>query len=432
MKFIITVVAALGLAIGFAMLAMEDPGYVVLARAPYAVRMPLALFILAVCIAFAGLYLLFNFIGGVLRAPGDWRKWRLRVKQRRAQTHTMQGYARLIAGQWPQAEKKLLARLPHHPSPLLNYLGAAYAAQQQNQPRRRDAYLAEVLARYPAQWLAIGLTKSRLHAQAGEWAAARAALEQLAKRAPKNIAVARLRADVCRELQDWDALTKLMPTLSKLRAFPPGELARREQAAYAHYLASPALRQGADEYSSKAFQSLPADKQKDPGVVAGYVRQLLRVGEPVRAEKILRRALNRGWDARLVYLYGRTATAFTDDQIKLTESWVKKYGAHAELTLCLARLHQRARRWEKARAYYFEAVAEGGRAEARVELGALLERMGESEAALICYREGMAEFAPAPDAHATPPAAGQLVDVSARDMEMNNGEPADATPILRQ
>lgn len=422
MKLVITTLVTLGAAVGFVLLAVQDPGYVVVARAPHVVRMPLAFFVLAAAAVFAALYLLLNFIAGAVRAPGRLREWRERRGRARAQTHTAQGYAGLIEGDWAEAERRLLSRMEYNQSPLLNYLGAAYSAQQQGHLRRRDRYLDEALARHPKQKLAITLTRARLHCQAGEIAAARAALEGLRLSAPKSAAAARLLADIYREQRDWAALTALLPKLERLQAYPPAELAERRRAAYSGYLALPAG--GAGEAAEAAdagaaarrFHALPRAARKDPAVIAGHCAALIAAGEHAAAEKTLRRALNRGWHAQLAALYGQ-AEADAEAQIKAAEAWAKKYGESPELTLAQARLHRRARRLEKARGLFMRAVADG--APARAELGALLEEMGDKDAALRCYRQG---FAPAPDearllpsaesaqltesAEATPPPAG--------------------------
>ena len=411
MKLVILLLVTLGAAVGFVLLAMEDPGYLVLVRTPYTVRLPLALFVLIVVAVFAGLYLLFNFIVTLLRAPKMVRKWRERSHQTHAQLCTMRGYASLIEGDWSSAEKKLLTNLRHNKSPLLNYLGAAFAAQQRGHLVRRDQYLADALAHHPQQQLAINLTAARLHYQAGEVVESRDVLEQLRKTAPKSVPAARLLADVYRELKDWNSLATLMPSLVRLKAFPPDELAAREKLVHENFLSSPALLQGDGERSEKAFKSLPRARKKDPAVLAGYVRQLIKAGEHVPAERTLRIALNRGWNAELAYLYGKTETAFVGDQLKLVKSWARKYGSHADLTLTLGRLYRRDRQFSKARDLFGQVISGGGRREeACMDLGALLEELGETDAALRCYRQGMAALAPELEIdEALPAAVGELV-----------------------
>lgn len=397
MKLVITTLVTLGAAVGFVLLAVQDPGYVVVARAPHVVRMPLAFFVLAALAAFAVLYLLFNFIAAAARAPGRLREWRERRGRARAHAHTAHGYAGLIEGDWAEAERQLLSKMEYNQSPLLNYLGAAYSAQQQGNLRRRDRYLDEAQARHPKQKLAITLTRARLHCQAGEIAAARAALENLRLTAPKSAAAARLLADIYRAQQDWAALAALLPALERLRAFAPAELAMRRREAYSNYLALPGGLPGdaGPARAAQKFNSLPRAARKDPAVIAGHCAGLIKAGLHEGAEKALRKALNRAWHAELAALYGQVEWDAAR-QIKAAEGWEKQYGERAELTLALARLHRLARQLEKARELFMRAVADG--APARAELGALLEEMGDKDAALRCYRQGFA----APDAELLP------------------------------
>ncbi len=390
MKTLLIILVTLAAAVGFAMLALQDPGYVLLSRTPYTVRLPLALLVLLVLLAFAALILLGNLLTGILGAPSKTRAWWRRRHQARAQQHTMHGYAGLIEGNWSAAEQKLLSKLEHHQSPLLNYLGAAYAAHQQGGSRRRDHYLAAALEHHPQQHVAINLTAARLHYQCGEIVEARQVLETLRRRAPRNVAVARLLANVYQELRDWNSLLTLLPALQRLKAFPPQEQSARSKSAYEGYLSSPALLHGGGAPPTVAFNALPASRKKDPDIIAAYARQLLKVGEHRLAEQKLRATLSKKWAAELAYLYGKTETSFTDQQIKFVKSWAQRYGSHADLTLTLARLYRRAGQLEPARDLLSQVIANGGRAEARVDFGSLLEEIGDTEGALICYRQGMA------------------------------------------
>ena len=394
MKTIIAALITLGLAVGFASLALEDPGYVVLSRAPYTVRLPLALFALFAALGFLLLYWFFNLLGALLRAPKRFAKWRLRRNQTNAQIFTMRGYAKLIEGDWASAERKLLNLLPHNKAPLLNYLGAAYAAQQLGNARARDRYLADALLRHPAHRTAIRLTQARLHFYAGELVQARDALEKLRARAPNNIAAGRLLAEVYRQLADWHSLAKLLPLLVRIKAFPPHQLATWEQLAARHFWASPALLQGDGNRPTQTFNALSAKQRKKPQQIAGYCRLLIDCGKHATAEKTLRRALNRGYHAELAALYGRVETAFTNDQIALVKSWLKKYGEHADLKLAVARLCRRARRFDEAREFFAAVINEDGRADAHLELGELLDAIGDVDAAMRRYRQAITALAP--------------------------------------
>lgn len=425
MKHLLAIVITLGVAVGFVLLALEDPGYVMLTRAPYTVRLPLALFVLLGLLSVATLYLLVGCIGAIRGVPKKVREWHKQRTQNRAQIHTMQGYVGLIEGNWSQAEQALLRKLQHNHTPLLNYLGAAYAAQQQGNLPRRNQYLTAALAQHPQQQLAINLTAARLQYQAGELDEARKVLEQLRRSAPHSVAPARLLAEVYRQLGDWSSLLTLLPVLVRLQAFPPTELAAQEARAYERYLTSPTLFQD-DTHPSEAFNTLPADRKNTPAAIAAYSKQLLKVGEHALAEKTLSAALKKNWDAELAYLYGKAEVGTTHQQIQLAESWAKKYGSHADLTLTLARLYRRAGKLEKAMELFRQVIEMGGRKEAHADLATLLEEIGDPEGALLCYRQGQA----ARDTKAKGSTYATLANPDAQDSKADASTEPQAMPMI--
>ncbi len=388
MKLILSILVALAGAIVLAKFALQDPGFVVLAWDPYTIKLPLLLFILILLLAFAAAYLLFNLVASLFRAPKKIGQWNERRTQRTIQNKTMQGYARLIEGEWSKAESALLSRLSDNRSPLINYLGAAYSAQQQGHHHHRDKYLDDALAKYPKQQLAIELTRARLLYQAGEIATSRECLEKLHKRFPKCVPVVRLLTDSYRDLGEWAALVKLAPTVQKMNAFSPEETEMREKMAFEQYLSQPKLVQGELE---NTWQSLSYSQKRTPRVVAGYARYLIHTGAMVQAEKLLRKAINRHFDSELAGLYAKAETDFITDQIKLAESWAKNHFEDQNLQLTLARLYRRNEEFERAQALLKQLISNGDKAkEACIELGGLLEQIGETEAAMICYRKGLA------------------------------------------
>lgn len=423
MKLIITIIIALAVAVGLAMLSMEDPGYVVLSRDPYIVRLPLLMFVLILFLGFAVLYMLFNFIVGVFRVPKRYGKWRDQSKENSAHKHTMLGYAGLIEGNWSKAEQALLKKLEHNKTPLMNYLGAAYAAQQQGQLARRNQYLDDALEKHPGHQRAINLTRARLLYQAGEFAESRNHLEALRKGASKNIPVVRLLSDVYKELGDWSSLIKLLPVLKKLDAFSEEEIIQREQLAFDNLVSSPALLQGGADRNKTAWKSLPSSKRKDPKLVAKFVSQLIKADKLKEAEKELRTALNRKFDSELIYLYGKVNSSYLEYQIQLAESLLKKHSENADLQITLARLYRYNHEYEKSRNHYKLSITAGGRNEAYTDLGALLEQMGEKETALFYLKKGIA---------ALYSQNGEKVDAPASDeiVLLEDGSGVDAKEVM--
>lgn len=446
MKLVITIIIALAVAIGLALVSLNDPGYVVFSKEPYVVRLPLLLFVLLLVLGFVLLYLLFNSIVGLVRAPKRYRQWRHQSNEHTAQKYTMLGYAGLIEGDWGKAEQALLKKIEYNKAPLMNYLGAAYAAQQQGHTAQRNRYLDEALKKHPRHQLAINLTRARILYQAGEIAEARNHLESLRKSVPRNAPLARLLADVYQALGDWSSLVDLVPALKKMNAFPAQEMSRRERLAYDNLISSPALLQGEPDRPATTWKSLPSAKRKNPEMVASYVNQLIKAGKFKEAEKNLRSALNRKFDAELMYLYGRVKSPFLEYQIQLVEAIRKKqkqYSAHPDLLLTLARLYRYSNEYEKAKQYFEQAISAGGRYEAFMDLGSLLEQNGDKEGALFYLKKGVEALAANTDDHLKDHRAthqlttrqmgqGEVVFLQeGSDAEGNEAGGRDAMPVVR-
>ena len=76
----------------------------------------------------------------------------------------------------------------------------------------------------------------------------------------------------------------------------------------------------------------------------------------------------------------------------LAEGWLQKRPQNGVLLLALARMSLRNRLWGKARSYLEASIGALPTAAAYRELGVLLERMGESDEAIRCYRSGLGFF----------------------------------------
>lgn len=430
MKLVLVIILTLAAAVGLSVLSLDDPGFVVLNWEPYVIRLPLLMLVVLIIVSFLLLYLLFNFIAGIFRAPKRYGKWREQSCQNAAQKHTMQGFAGLIEGNWSNAEQALLTKLEHNKAPLLNYLGAAYAAQQQGNTQKRNRYLDDALSNNPDQFIAITLTRARLHYQAGEITGARDCLESIRKSAPKNAPAVKLLGEVYENLEDWDSLTKLLSVARRLKLYPEQEIAQREQAAYSAMLSSPALLHGDSNRPVHTWNSLPQSKKKNPAIIASYANQLMKSGDWVQAETILRNALKKSYDPELIDLYGRIESESIETQIDFLSSLKKKHGEDSALLLAFARVYAVDNQIKQSIDHYQKVIESGGSPESFAELGALMERTGELDRAVFFYKKGLG--APNTDSHVAnqldaPEAKGELVTIEA----IQSGDPAlEPMPVV--
>ena len=108
-----------------------------------------------------------------------------------------------------------------------------------------------------------------------------------------------------------------------------------------------------------------------------------------KAEKELISALKSNWRGPLVRLFGLVEGADTTKQLKRAEGWLTNHGEDPDLLFTAARLCLRNELWGKARSYFETVISLRPSPEVYQEYGALLNQLGEGEAAAEAYRDGL-------------------------------------------
>lgn len=389
MKLLFIALAALIASVGVALLVVKDPGYVLLAYREWTLESTLSLAVVALLVMFLVFHYLLRLLQGMQRMPSRVGRWRRRRHQRQAREGLDLAQLALAEGRWKTAEQQFLRHAKHSDTPALNYLGAAEAAQALHAADRRDRYLQEAREKTERAEMAVALTRAELQMREGQWEQALATLTQLHNLERKNLRVLQLLQQVHLQIGDWEALHRLLPELRKAKLLSPEELqaldervelARLRQAAAAQDL--PRMR--------RIWRGLPNATRERPEVIGDYAISLWELDASSEAESLLRMNLRSQWDERLVLLYGLMEGRDPLSQLEEAERWEQEHGRDPILLLTLGRLAIRNRQWDKARAYLEASIGLGARPEAYKELAALLEHLGDREAAINCYRSGMA------------------------------------------
>lgn len=392
MKLLAFILFVLFASVLVALYAVENPGYVLLARAPWSLEMPLTLFVPLLAVVFGLVALVLYVFVRLARIPQDVESWRARRRTRRARSALVQGLTHLAEGQWIEAETELLAGLRHGDAPLLNYLGAALAAQGQRNNEKRDEYLAAAHKCAPAGALAVGMAQASLRLQAGQLEQALATLSDLRQQTPRHTQTLRLLAQTYEALYDWTGLAELIPDLRSQHVLPAHEIEALELKAHSELLKQP-LPSGSLTVLQRAWNAVPKHLRRHPAMVAAYARHLMQQSEMDEAETVLRTALETTWDDTLIELYGRVHASRPTDQLETAEGWSVTHSEDPRLLLTLGRLAARVRHTAKARTYFERALALHASAEAYREFGELLEQAGEKDKALASYRRGLEALA---------------------------------------
>jgi HemY protein len=388
MKLVVFGLAILLVAILGTLYALEDPGYVLIARAPWTIETSLTLFVPLMLAAFVALYAAIVVVVRLIRIPRDVRRWRTRRERREGQAALVRGLTHLAEGSWVDAESALLSASRHGDAPLIAALGAAIAAQGQGSLEKRDEYLAIAHRQAPHDALAIGVVQAHLQQLTSQREQSLATLAGLHNEQPRHKQVLRLLAHAAAELRDWTRLIELIPELRNNQALPAAEIETLELKAHRELL-MPSLPIGSSEVLARAWNAVPKGLRSHPTLVAIHARQLMQQHDMTQAEVELRAVIESAWDDTLVALYGELDGENIGEYLETAEGWLVAHADDARLLFTLGRLAARAGQLPRARQYLEHSlVREPGMATAH-ELGQLLERLGEKDKALAAYRRGL-------------------------------------------
>lgn len=369
-------------------LASVDPGYVLIARRPWSIEMPLTVFTVIVVISIAATYLIGRLIARTLNIPSDVADWRQRRHALQARSSLTEGLSRLAACDWQEAETQLLAGLRFSDAPMINYLGAAIASQGQGDIRKRDNYLAEAGKIAPSESIATGMTQAFLQHLAKQQEQALATLTGLRNSTPENTAAIKLLKDTYLELHDWTGIMNLLPDIKKQNALDDDELKELEIETYKALLTL-SLPSGSLDVLQSAWQNIPAELQSHYEIKALYTSKLIEQGEHDSAEKLLRKAIEKEWNSKLVRLYGQAVSKNTGRQLEAARSWLVSRPKDPDLLVTLGQLALENGDLNSAKDYLKTALEIQPSPDAWLHLGFTYEREGNSGEAMDAYRRGL-------------------------------------------
>ncbi|HET8707884.1 MAG TPA: heme biosynthesis HemY N-terminal domain-containing protein, partial [Pseudomonadales bacterium] len=281
-------------------------------------------------------------------------------KRRMANKVTVRGLINLNEGHWEKAESQLSAAVVGTDTPLLNWLAAARAANEQGRYKESDEYLKKAHEQTPGAALAIGLTQAELQLQRGQLEESYASLNKLREQYKKNDHVLRLLLEVLTKLEDWKALRELLPEFQKRDLINQEQAARLEQQAISgelerikkSSLTSSDLRSDIMGF----WHALDSKAQKIPALALDVAQTLINANDDDAAEQILQSTLNSVWNESLVELIGKLKTSDPARTLLSAEKWLQERPSDPILLFSLGRLAWHADDDEKARAYLEASV----------------------------------------------------------------------------
>jgi len=378
-------------------LALEKPGYVLLAYDQTTIEIALFDFIVATAVVFIAFYMLLRFLVGLIVMPSKLQARYARHQQEKAQKLFYRGLLEFSEGRWARAERLLLRSVWNHHTPLLGYLAAARAAQMQSAYDRRDEYLKKAIESDRSADVAVGLLQAELQMSREQNEQALATLRHLRELAPRHAYVLELLARLYRSVGDWEELQALIPDLRRSKALPAEQINQLESGVNVVLLGQAAEHEDAD-YLNSLWKEIPRKNRQDPRLVEAHARAQEKVGQHEQASRGVLKALDSQWDEAMVLLLGEMKQAEPLDTLGHAETWLRQHGDDPALLLTLGRLSMQAQLWGKARLYLENSAEMRPAPETFSLLGDLLSRMGDEELAQDYYRRGLGQAVSGQDA----------------------------------
>lgn len=360
---------------------LSDPGYVVINFRGYLVEMSVPVLVLLTAALFALIWLTRKIIIAPRRigqAAGRYRSARSGQKMTR-------GMIEVAEGNFARGERMLARAASTSDSPLFNYLQAARAAHLQGRDERRDDWLKLAYQEVPEAANAVLLTQAEFQLDRGQHEQALATLRRLDENSKDHGHALALMGRLYFRLEDWSSLREILPRVRK-----HGQVKAETLAAWTVRIHREQLDKAADgDVLLEAWKEVPKAQKSDITLLESYYKGLMRAGLHEKAEKNLVSALKSNWRGPLVRLFGLVQGADASKQLKRAEGWLANHSEDPDLLLTAARLCLRNELWGKARSYLETVLSLRPSPEVYQEYGALLNQLGEADAAADAYKDGL-------------------------------------------
>ena len=384
MRWLISLLVILVLAVGLAMAGRYDPGYVVLVYPPWRMEISFISFVLMLVGLVVGGILLLRLTLLTLNLPRIVREKREQHAAQKRDENFVGGLKAYTEYRYQDAEQALGQWLGDDVRTGVARVLAARAAQDMRAVAQRERHVREA-TEYGAE-LAAQLFEAETLLDLKDASGALVAIQSAKAIAPQHTALLRLELKARQLTGQWDEVDKLLDALTRSNAMEPSVVAQLRRMAYAENLKR---RSGDDRGLLEYWKKVPADFKVDAFVARAAARAFMQRGGADTALDIIEAALNRDWHEDLVNLYGDVRGSSPTRQIEQAEKWLHAQPRDAQLLLTLAHLCSVQELWGKAQSYLEASLAVAPSTEGHIRMAELRTQNGQIGEACQHYQKAL-------------------------------------------
>lgn len=385
MRALIWLIGIFGLAVGVAMLAGVNDGYVLVVLSPWRAQISLNLFIVVLVVGVALIHFLLRVATRTLQLPSRVANWRERRRREKADRAMHGSVTALFEGRFSEALKSASTAYSASDGSSMAALVAARAAHGLQDETRYREWLDHAAEQGKDSEVARLMTEAELAIESRQFELAAARLAQLREGGHRHIAMLRLESKVAFELGRWEEL------LHNVRQLRTHKALSAEQAA-------PALRRAHAERMKQLvgdpsallsyWQEIPSEELNDRGMVRDVLPLMARAGQAMHVRAQAEQLLDEQWDSDLARLYAYCSSTVDDANACLhkAEAWLEKQPRDAGLLFALGQLCRRTELWGKAQSYLEASLSLDPQVGTHLALAHLFETLERREEAQRHYR----------------------------------------------
>lgn len=386
MKTVIVLILILIIAIVLGTHFHQVSSSVLINYGSWSIETSLPMAVISLLILFLIFYLIIRLIQETKIWPKRLRLWGRKRKQQKMLELTKLGLIDLMDNKWQKGEINLDRAAKLSPLPVINYLGAAYAASRQQAFDRRDHYLQNLSQTSSLPDLYIHLWQAKFQMMDHQWEQAEINLHQLYQHYPKHSEVIKLLAKVYQHQQNWQQLQVLLPQIQKQGIFLENDYQSLAEQTFKNSLELSANQKNVDGIT-EVWRQVP--HKLHSLLLANYVKGLLKCKQDQQAMILIERFLKQQWYPDLLIFYSKLNNTDINHQLNKAENWLKKYPECPKLLYCLGILCLRSQLWGKAKDYLTSALSLEPSIENHYALAQVNEALKEPMTALYHYRLGI-------------------------------------------